>query len=94
MFRKSLISLVVVLGLIGSASATLNYEYYEAPEGTQYNALADVNFGTAEPNMIGTSDTLDSDNGNWIEQARTVLQNPRLQLDGIGDSKAVKRHTG
>ncbi|MCP4453408.1 MAG: hypothetical protein GY809_18270 [Planctomycetes bacterium] len=69
MFRKSLISLVVVLGLIGSASATLNYEYYEAPEGTQYSALADVNFGEAEPNMIGTSDTLDSGNGSWIEQA-------------------------
>ncbi len=69
MFRKSLLSLVVVLGLIGSASAALNYEYYEAAEGTQYSALADVNFGEAVPVAIGTSDTLDSGNGNWIEQA-------------------------
>ncbi|NQV33026.1 MAG: hypothetical protein HQ515_10045 [Phycisphaeraceae bacterium] len=69
MFRKSLVSLIVVLGLIGSASATLNYEYYEAPEGSQYTALADVNFGEAVPVATGTSDTLDSDNGNWIEQA-------------------------
>ncbi len=69
MLSKKLASIVVMLGLIGSASATLNYEYYEAPEGTQYKALADVKFGEAEPNMIGTSDTLNSGDGNWIEQA-------------------------
>jgi len=64
-----LISLVLVLGLAGSASALLNYEYYEAPEGSQYNALADVQFGVATPVRVGTSDTLDSGDGNWVEQA-------------------------
>jgi len=54
---------------VGSASAELSYEYYEAAEGAQYNALADVEFGVATPVRVGTSDTLDADNGNWIEQA-------------------------
>ena len=64
-----LTSLVMVLGLMGSASAELNYEYYEAAEGAQYRALADVNFADAVPLRTGTSDTLDSGNGNWVEQA-------------------------
>ncbi|MHC4534771.1 MAG: LamG-like jellyroll fold domain-containing protein, partial [Planctomycetota bacterium] len=64
-----LTSFVLVLSLVGSASAVLNYEYYEAPEGSQYQALADVGFGTATPVRTGTSDTLDSGDGNWVEQA-------------------------
>ncbi|MCP4609260.1 MAG: hypothetical protein GY845_11155, partial [Planctomycetes bacterium] len=64
-----LTSFVLVLFLVGSASAVLNYEYYEAPEGSQYQALADVEFGTATPLRTGTSDTLDSGDGNWVEQA-------------------------
>ncbi len=59
---------LLMLGLTDSASAVLNYEYYEALEGAQYQALADVEFGVAAPVRIGTSDTLDSGNGNWVEQ--------------------------
>jgi len=62
-----LTSFALVLGLVGSASAVLNYEYYEAPG--QYNALADVEFGVATPVRVGTSDTLNSGDGDWTLQA-------------------------
>ncbi len=71
MFKKMILltCFVLVLGLVGSASAMLNYEYYEAPAGTQYQALTNVGFGTTTPTRVGTSDTLNAGDGDWTLQA-------------------------
>lgn len=69
MLGKKSVFMLVLLGLVGPVSAVLNYEYYEAPAGSQYTALADLQFGVAVPVRTGISDDLNGNGGNWIRNA-------------------------
>jgi len=71
MFRNFIYfaSVILVLVLAPSAPGQIEYEYYEAPAGSQYTLLDHVEFGVATPLRTGTTNTLNAGDGNWIEQA-------------------------